>query len=681
MRTWLPLALVLLCIGTSASAQPAPERPSDDLLTRPALQAIVEAQVARAGDTLRSKLDAEESDIRARAAFALASVQDSAAVPDLLPLLKESIPLVQTDAAFALGQMPPASVPEPPLLRALRYERDARVQRRLIEALGKTGDAESLRSLLRLRPPPGRAPTLALALARYGMRGVTDSLATTWLVEHLRSDDPWTRRNAAYALGRVEALSRQLSGRADTLRAVLSDTAPDAPAAMHLLRALATTGDSTDAPRIAEWLRTAPDWRTRVEAARALSALPTGTGPRAALVSALDDRHPLVARTAAETLAGLDWSPDRLAAIGAWLDAHPDQWRVAAPLLRGLARNDRPKRVLDTVARWQSERDPVAYAAALPALAPLDAPRADSLLDAALRHDDVRIATGAVRALVDRWEHTRLDGAEAAFERLSAAVRRGDPALLYHGAPALADSAFAPMGAADTLAATYRTLATPDDLEGMTAVLNALGTLDGPTAESVLRDALDHPHHAIRKAAAQGLSEITDTTVTAAAKPLPDTPSLDWEYLRRLGPHPRLILETNRGTVTIELDTEQAPQTVQAITRFARNGRYASVPFHRVVPNFVVQGGDFARRDGFGGPDFFLRTEATRIGHRRGTLGMASAGKDTEGSQFFIPHSMQPHLDGDYTAFGRVTDGMDVVDQLRAYDRIETARVEATSDE
>jgi peptidylprolyl isomerase len=155
---------------------------------------------------------------------------------------------------------------------------------------------------------------------------------------------------------------------------------------------------------------------------------------------------------------------------------------------------------------------------------------------------------------------------------------------------------------------------------------------------------------------------------------------MDWESLRVLGPHPRLVLETNQGTVTIELDTEQAPQTTQAITRFARNGRYDGVPFHRVVPNFVVQGGDFARRDGFGGPGVFLRTEATRIGHRRGTVGMASAGKDTEGSQFFIPHSMQPHLDGSYTAFGRVTDGMEVVDQLRAFDRIESVRVEATDE-
>ena len=701
MSVRIALFVVVLWSVGGAAAQPAPERPSDDLLTRPALQAVVEAQVSRDGDSLRAMLEATDADVRGRAAFALASVQDTAAVPALLSRLKDSVPLVRIDATLALGQMPPERVPETPLLRTLRFERDARVQRRLIEALGKTGDAASLRDLLRLRPPADRNPALALSLARYGMRGIIDSAATNWLTEHLRAEDPWTRRNAAYALGRVDALA---AGRADTIRAVLDDLASDDPAAMHLLRALGTAGDSTDGSRVADWLRTAPrpeggsslraaprpqggssrraapDWRTRVEAARALADLSAAGTSRAALVSALDDDHPLVARTAAETLAGLDWSSARSSAIGAWLDAHPDRWRVTAPLLRGLARNGTSGRVLRTVARWRTDRPAVAYAAALPALAPINAARADTLLEAALRSDDRRVAASGVQAVVARWERTRPDGAEATFRRLSTAVRRGDPALLYHGAPALADSVFAPMGAADTLAATYRTLTTPDDLEGMTAVLEALGSLGGPTAEPVLRNALDHPHPTVRQAAAQGLSEATDTTVTAAATPLPETPSIDWEYLQELGPHPRLTLETNRGTVTIELDAEQAPQTVQAITRFARDGRYDGVPFHRVVPNFVVQGGDFARRDGFGGPGVFLRTEATRIGHRRGTLGMASAGTDTEGSQFFIPHSMQPHLDGNYTAFGRVTDGMDVVDRLRAFDQIESARVEATED-
>ncbi|MFB6229512.1 MAG: peptidylprolyl isomerase [Salinibacter sp.] len=675
MHARLLLGLVLVWVAPVAAAQPMPDRPSDDLLTRPALQALIEAQVERDGAALREKLDARTSGVRARAAFALASVRDTAAIPDLLDRLRDGVPVVRSDAAFALAQMPADQVPTTPLLQTLRFERDATTRRFLIHALGHTGDAASLRTLLDLGLPDQRGGDLALALARYGMRGVVDSVGTAWLVEHLTAENSWARRNAAYAFGRVEALAR---GRADTIRQALDTYALDDPAAMHLIRALGQVGDTADTDRLMDWLQTAPDWRVRVDAAQALSGLTEVPAVRTTLVGALDDDHPLVARTAAETLGGADWSSANVEAVTAWIDAHPDRWRVRAPLLRGLARNGRGPRVLRTVERWRTERDSIVYAAAVPALAPLDTARADTLLATALRAEDVRVATAAVDAVVARWEQIRPDGVRSTFRRLSAAARRGDPALLYAAAPALADSAFVSRGAADTLAAAYRTLATPEGLEGMTAILEALGTVGGPTAEAVLRDALDHPHHAIRKAAAQGLSAATDTTVTAAPRPLPDTPTIDWSRLETLGPHPRLVLETNRGAITIELDAEQAPQTTQAITRFAQNGRYDGVPFHRVVPNFVVQGGDFARQDGFGGPEFFLRTEITRIGHRRGTVGMASAGRDTEGCQFFIPHSMQPHLDSGYTAFGRVTAGMDVVDRLRAYDRIETARVETT---
>ena len=89
----------------------------------------------------------------------------------------------------------------------------------------------------------------------------------------------------------------------------------------------------------------------------------------------------------------------------------------------------------------------------------------------------------------------------------------------------------------------------------------------------------------------------------------------------------------------------------------------------------MIQGGDFDRADGFGGPGLAIRSEFTRIPYRRGVIGMASAGKDTEGSQFFITHSPQPHLDGRYTAFGQVVRSMKVVDRIIQGDRVLTAEV------
>jgi cyclophilin family peptidyl-prolyl cis-trans isomerase len=101
-----------------------------------------------------------------------------------------------------------------------------------------------------------------------------------------------------------------------------------------------------------------------------------------------------------------------------------------------------------------------------------------------------------------------------------------------------------------------------------------------------------------------------------------------------------------------------------------RAEHYDGVPFHRVIPNFVIQGGDIERRDGFGGPDFVIPTEASEQEFVRGAVGIASAGPDTEGSQYFMMHQWKPHLNGNYTRFGKVTDGMDVVDRIVKGDKV-----------
>ena len=102
---------------------------------------------------------------------------------------------------------------------------------------------------------------------------------------------------------------------------------------------------------------------------------------------------------------------------------------------------------------------------------------------------------------------------------------------------------------------------------------------------------------------------------------------------------------------------------------FAGSGFYDNLVFHRVVPDFVVQGG-CNRGDGWGGPGYSIRSEANLKPYLRGTLGMALSGKDTGGSQFFISHSDQPHLEGSYTPFGRIEEGFPVLDTIVQWDRI-----------
>jgi peptidyl-prolyl cis-trans isomerase B (cyclophilin B) len=138
----------------------------------------------------------------------------------------------------------------------------------------------------------------------------------------------------------------------------------------------------------------------------------------------------------------------------------------------------------------------------------------------------------------------------------------------------------------------------------------------------------------------------------------------------------RARIDTDRGTMVLELYAEEAPGTVANFEKLANSGFYDGLTFHRVIPDFVIQGG-CPRGDGTGGPGYTIKceTEGNPRRHERGSLSMAHAGKDTGGSQFFICHSPQPHLDGKHTVFGKVVDGLDVVDAIRRADHMTQVRV------
>jgi cyclophilin family peptidyl-prolyl cis-trans isomerase len=128
-------------------------------------------------------------------------------------------------------------------------------------------------------------------------------------------------------------------------------------------------------------------------------------------------------------------------------------------------------------------------------------------------------------------------------------------------------------------------------------------------------------------------------------------------------------IRTERGDITLVLFGEDAPITVHNFVSLARAGFYRGTRFHRVVPNFVAQDGD-PRGDGNGSPGWAIRDELNRRRYDRGAMGMALSGPDTGGSQYFLAHSPQPHLDGHYTVFGRVVAGWEVLDRLVQGDRI-----------
>jgi peptidyl-prolyl cis-trans isomerase B (cyclophilin B) len=138
----------------------------------------------------------------------------------------------------------------------------------------------------------------------------------------------------------------------------------------------------------------------------------------------------------------------------------------------------------------------------------------------------------------------------------------------------------------------------------------------------------------------------------------------------------KVSIETDRGTIELDLLPEHAPKTVNNFVFLAQDGFYDGVTFHRVISDFMIQTGD-PTGTGRGGPGYRFEDECqgNPLRHERGVISMANAGPNTNGSQFFITHGPQPHLDGRHTVFGKVTKGMDVVDAIRQGDSMRKVTV------
>jgi len=177
----------------------------------------------------------------------------------------------------------------------------------------------------------------------------------------------------------------------------------------------------------------------------------------------------------------------------------------------------------------------------------------------------------------------------------------------------------------------------------------------------------------VRRQAAKALVDLGEPRPAIGAASDRDLDAYRDILQRAEGEH-AVDLATARGTIRIRLFCADAPLTCVNFLQLAGQGFFDGLLFHRVVPDFVAQGGD-PRGDGSGGPGYAIRDEINRHRYVRGAVGMALSGPDTGGSQFFLTLTPQPHLDGGYTVFGEVISGLEVADQLQQGDRIDRATV------
>lgn len=639
--------LLFACVSPStegASAATAPvaaagvPRLPDGLLERVDLQRVVDATLARDADSLIGYLGSSDPAIRARAAFGLASAGAARAAPALVQHLTDADARVREDVAFAIGQVGDSAACDR-VLDALAGEQSRRVRYLMLQAIGKCGSRSTLERLLASGARPEDYEGMAIALGAFGRRGIESASGGTLLLRLIESSEGDVPELAALALSAPRA-THEWSVSLARVAAALEHLPRSGTAAAPLLTLLGRAEDRVAPTDILFWLDSAANWRTRVAAARALSRWTDRSDVRQALKRALDDPSIHVATSAAEVLSGTERpTPADRRAWETWILSNRKRWQVARLLLPGvLAAGD-----TDFVMRWarHAGEPPIPRWAGYETIAKLDDREAFEMLVEALAGPDRRESYIAAGALAERLAGQPLPRSDV--DRVAAALGARLPIWGPH--------------------------APGSDVRGVIALITALDSIGTPAAATVVRHAAEHPHPSIRRVARSLVGAPPDGYVVSR-----DT-RIDWAYLSRLGPHPRIRIRTERGELVVELDTEAAPLTTYMVARFVEDGFYDALTFHRVEPDFIIQSGDYENTAGFGGPWAGLVSEFTRIPFRRGTIGMASSARDTEGSQYFITHGSSTSLDGRYTAFGRVVEGSSVVDAVALGDSVISVRL------
>jgi cyclophilin family peptidyl-prolyl cis-trans isomerase len=399
-----------------------------------------------------------------------------------------------------------------------------------------------------------------------------------------------------------------------------------------------------------------PDWRVAVEAARALAS---GTGDRNWFAMSLAGKSPHVVH---EALRGR---------IGKPLQAGFMPTLLAAPGWTGClaARVADGPNVVDAVSKCALPDH-----LKLPLLADVTDPAAKrAALRILLAHDDPRVRSAGLALLATTWPDADPRTRQTIVTTLTSAIAANDPIIASSAIDAI--STILDGGPDDTLAsAIVARAATETDVDLSTELF-------GVIEKHALTAGLDACKRGLAGAPARAKAAAACVTAlgeAATARPdRPTEPPVDVATV--IGHRVTWQLTTNKGAITIELRPDVAPWAVASIAALTRKHFYDGLELHRVVPDFVVQGGD-PTESGMGGPGYSLPAEpsgaADGPGFITGGVGMADSGPDSAGSQWFIMHSRAPHLDGRYTWVGSVIAGQAVADALVIGDKVETATVE-----
>jgi cyclophilin family peptidyl-prolyl cis-trans isomerase/HEAT repeat protein len=646
----LGLTLVMISCGNGSTIDEAIEKTDiarENIFQDQVLRQICTLQNQRDGSRLMVYLQDKNPKYRRAAALAFASVQSVEAVQPLALLLADENEPVRCAAAYALGQIKDKKA-EPLLIKAYQGESLPGVKKDILEAIGKCGTREGLSFITGLKFKKNHPLLLAgqaWGIYRFALQGIVSDKGTGLAVELLnRGIAEKVRFAAAHYLGRTGGIdltqyAEQLiltlqweKNHYTRMALVLALGKALRPEVLQHLKSFLKPGEQVDYRIMVNTLRAMASFgysdikdfffkmvsQANVNIAVAASEYFLARG------SAADaNRYFEIAKNLAE------WRPraNMLAAALKYAAAQKDKKPISgwvidtykksvnnyerAFLLKALAGDINNYKFLESQTFVNVGKNPV-------------------------------ISTYGMDALVEMSRTVKKEKKmlEIFAEIFKKAVESCDSALILFAANILRepgmnfkeiykDTAF--------LTAALNKCQLPDDLEGWLE----------------LRKTID-----FFKAAQS----------TAIKMPLKNHP-IDWELVTSIPPDQRIRIKTSKGDITIQLMVNDAPGSVSNFIRLIKEDFYQKSVVHRVVPNFVIQDG-CPRGDGVGGPAFTIGSELGPLYYEEGSVGMASAGKDTEGSQWFITHSPTPHLDGKYTIFAKVTAGMDVVHKIEVGDKI-----------
>lgn len=588
---------------------------------------------------------------REAAALAFASVQSPEAIESLAKMLiADKKTEVRRAAAYALGQVGDNKA-EPLLIKAITGEKSPDVKQFILEAIGKCGTEKGLAYLIDLNTrekPEQYQIGQAWGIYRFSLRNIISPKGTQLAIKWLAPGNPEkVRLIASHYLGRIR--NADLTPYHEQLLTAI-DKEKNTDIKMNIVRAAGKAKN----PKILKALKTiaAPgketDYRVRVNALRALSAFDYKE-VHSLLLKLTASKDISIAVTASEYFPGNGIEADAVKYFGKAKQLY--NWRTRTNMLTAALKYIKDPKNKKRIADWMIaayKKTTNSYEKAY-LLNGLSSDHSRLMFIESRTFSNVGkipvISTNGLNAIVDMCRASKKKNNAAPVKSygkiFKKAIETGDSSLIAVAAGILRNPEMdfkQVFPDASFLEEALKKCQSPEQIEAKIELQKTIAYF-------------------------KGKPEVKGDTGK--------NQKINWHEVAAISPVKRIRVRTNKGSIIIRLFVNQSPGSVSNFVRLIKENFYKpnKSVFHRVVPNFVIQGG-CPLGDGFSGPPYTIGSELGFLQYGEGFVGMASAGKDTEGSQWFITHSPTPHLDGRYTIFGRVVQGMEVVHKIEIGDKI-----------